>query len=474
MAHFIAWLALSADSGLALSPGPKQRLSWPSQHERCTSHWRASVVRAEADVSRSHTASRRRRRRSRQTEFGEPLPLERDLERLRRGQIIRDGVVQSIAFEGRKGAKMFVDVGAYTRVSKKAANGTSQIETRRVIGMLRLPRNASFLIEGTGRSDMVRAGPRLTKVCRMLRAARRDSRARVTCYVHAVRPESGQLVLTPYKPAPTIDESWRGICTLRVGDEVADGTIAKVGEKCCVVFAPVYNDYLPNRRYKKPCPAIVRRRSLPPDVHLETQLVKTVGAARILRAGQPLGRAWVRKIEPASARYELSLVPVDHHTLTAEKNEIAQRKRDIVRRKRRTAQLRVGDDVRGRVVRILVYGAVVDFGASATGIVLRNDTNIDDLLSWQGEEVLCRILDIQPRPNAPNAPRVSLERLDLYDDSYDEPQAEFPSPSKSESKNGNSLITQDVLADNGEVNDREDDGDYTYDEIEESLGLDTY
>lgn len=472
MALFIAWLALSADSGMALSPGLKPWLSWPSQFERCTSHRRTSVVRAEDDLSRGHTAAPRRRRRL--TEFGEPLPLERDLERLRRGQVIRDGVVQSIAFEGRKGAKMFVDVGAYTRVRKKASNGTSQIEIRRVTGMLRLPRNASLLIEGGGRMDEVRAGPGLTKVCRMLRAARIDSRARVTCYVHAVRPASGQLVLTPYKPAPVIDESWRGISTLRVGDEILGGSIAKVGEKCCVVFARVYNDYRHNSRYKKPCPAIVRRRSLPPDVHLETQLVKTVGAVRILRAGQPLGRAWVRKVEPASARYELSLVPVDHHALTVEKNEIAQRKRDIERRKQRTAKLRVGENVQGRVIRIQVYGAVVDFGASATGIILRNDTDIDDLLSWLGKDVLCRILDIKPRPNAPNAPRVSLERLDLHDDYNDEPQAPFPSPSKSESDFGNSLIAQKDLADNGEVMERKDEEDYGYDEIEEALGLDTY
>lgn len=408
---------------------------------------------------------------TKEIEFAAPLPLERDMSMLRRGQIIRDGVVQSVAFEGRKGAKMWVDVGAFGRVVRK--NGT--VEERRVLGLLRLPRNASSAIEGKQK-----VGPRLAKVCAMLREARRDSAARVTCYVDAVRPASLQLVLTAFEPPPTIDQSWRHISSVRVGDEITEGMIAAVGEKTCLIFARVFDD---KGKRRKPCPGVLRRRSLPESVVLATQLVKPSGTERVLRVGQPLGRAWVRKVEPASGRYELSLTEVDARVLEAEAQALRAARRDRDRRRKRTAVLKVGDEVEGTVVKVEMFGAVVDFGASATGLVLRNQTDVDTLLSWRGQIARCRVVDIRHRPQAPNAPRISLERIDTFDDDDDAPAptgrdwtaVEVDARGDSEEPSGTEEDATSLdLEEEDDVDEGVDYDDDRHDDIEEALGLDTY
>lgn len=399
--------------------------------------------------------------------FADPLPLERDVSRLQKGQIIRDGVARSIAFEGKKGAKLFVDVGAY----REEKNGTK----RRIVGMLNLPREASLFIEGKMDSKTRKKIPNLAKVCDMLRSARTDpSSNRITCYVSKARPDSAQLVLTPFKPPPAVDDSWRDIENVRVGDEINEGTIAKVGMKTCVIFARVH-------RNNRPCPGVVRLRTVPTEVAFATAPSLKESTTKVLRAGMSLGPAWVRKVEPQSGRYELSMTPVDKEALEDERRSARDRRREMGAKKRVTQRLKVGDRVEGSVVKVLTYGAVVDFGASATGLVMRDNYDVDQLNQLRGQDVTCLVAAIQPRLDRPNSPRITLQLLiEEEEDDYEPLQPPLPSYAVADARASDDRTdTGDQNVEQFEVDEEyeeyeDEDEEYGYDDIEESLGLDSY
>ena len=167
----------------------------------------------------------------------------------------------------------------------------------------------------------------------------------------------------------------------------------------------------------------------------------------------------MRKPEPQSGRLEVGLEPVDAAVLAAERARAAATRRKRGDRKALAKRLAVGMTFRGAVVvRRERYGAVVDFGASAFGLVPRGDRDVD--FAAVGDAVDVSVVAVEAREGKPLAPRVTLELLEA--EAVEEVAA----------------IAVPAAPRNAAPEPEDDEDDYRdvddIDDIEESLGLDMY
>ena len=438
-------------------------------------------------------------------------PPTRKLESLRVGDKISDGVPLSRVFEGKSGAKMWLDVGAWHEVTK---NGTP--EKRRIRGMLRLPRNFSAMTseseaaaDDVGRSKpkkQIEESPQWRKVAKMLAAAYRDPfKKKVTCYVEASRPDSSRLVLSAKPPKAKLDRAALDRCldleALEVGTPLRGAYILSVGKTLCRLRVPVARC---GRRKKnnnveegekmmrtRRVDAFLRQGDLPENVVLGSQIIKPEGA-RVLRKGDSIDYVYAKRIRPGNLGLDVSLEPCDAESIAADDKKRREARLERGRRRSRTNELKVGTVVRGKVVKIFLFGAIVDFGASATGVVLRNKTPLVDLKHWKDEDDAdYRVVAVE-RTNRPAAsPRVTLERIlperdgliiskrsvgdDVVVGSFDD----FPSSATTTDSTTTSFLAQEEEEE--EESEEDDDDEYDdaddlddIDAIEEALGLDTY
>ena len=176
---------------------------------------------------------------------------------------------------------------------------------------------------------------------------------------------------------------------------------------------------------------------------------------------------YARKPEPASGRLEVSLQPVDAAALAAERDVAAATRRRRAARLAATRRLAAGAGVRGTVVRRERYGAVVDFGASALGLVPRGDRAVDFLAV--GDAVRAVVAAVEPRDGLPHAPRVTLDLLDDDDEEEEEEEVLEEDEEEEDDDDDGALGEDDDDADD-DGGDRLED----VDDIEADLGMDFY
>ena len=347
------------------------------------------------------------------------------------------GRLASPVFEGARGVKCFVDVRAVRTLDGDA---------RPVNGLLRMPKwrrwnNATDAYKTLGSN---------------LRKAK-SSGEPLACYVVAARPASAQLVLSPFPPKPKPPRL--ALADLEIGDELRPARIADLTKRAAWLEVPVVHGLgRPGRRGAR-LRACLRGSRLPPGVALASAPVKAAGTTRVLRAGDVLDRVYVRKPEPQSGRLEVGLEPVDAAVLAAERARAAATRRKRGDRKALAKRLAVGMTFRGAVVvRRERYGAVVDFGASAFGLVPRGDRDVD--FAAVGDAVDVSVVAVEAREGKPLAPRVTLELLEA--EAVEEVAA----------------IAVPAAPRNAAPEPEDDEDDYRdvddIDDIEESLGLDMY
>jgi hypothetical protein len=356
----------------------------------------------------------------------------------------------SEVFEGERGAKCFLDAG----VVQTLPDGSKV----KVPTMLRMAPFAKWQNETDAYGQL----------------GRQLAGGNLAGYVAAARKANRQVVLEPFPVAP----QRRGglpLSSLEVGAELRGAKVVGLSARAAFVEVPVCHDKArsEHRRRKRLHATLIGRR-LPSGWALASATVKRAGTTTVVREGAVLDAVYCRKVEPASGRLEVSIQVVDADSVAAEKAKARETRTRRARRLSATKRLKKGDVVNGSVVRRERYGCVVDFGASAFGLVVRGDRDLDFLS--KGDAVRATVSEVSPRDGFPHAPKVTLEILADAEEEAEAAADWVKDALEDEGKPTSPDERRGVAEEEEEDDDDEDDfADLdSLDDIEDALGLDSY